>query len=56
MTLKPQVQIVTPSVTEEVDDNLIALVEALEDIDENQANAILNEKSMITNNGSRIYY
>lgn len=38
------------------DDGLVELMELLEDIDETKAAAKLNEVSMISNNGSRIYY
>ena len=39
-----------------IDDGLVELAEALEDIDENKASAKLNEVSMIDNKGGRIYY
>ncbi len=38
------------------DDNLVELMELLEEIDENKAAAKLNETSMISNEGGRIYY
>jgi hypothetical protein len=39
-----------------IDDGLVELTEALEQIDENKASANLNEISMIDNMGRRIYY
>lgn len=38
------------------DDNLVELMELLEEIDENKAAARLNEVSMVSNEGGRIYY
>jgi protocatechuate 3,4-dioxygenase beta subunit len=41
---------------DKVDDSLVTLMDALEDIDENKPSAKLNEISMIDNKGRRIYY
>lgn len=44
------------SPSDNLDDNLVLLIDALEDIDESKASAELNEVSMIDSKGRRIYY
>ena len=44
------------SFSENLDDSLVLLIDALEDIDESKVSAELNETSMTDSNGRRIYY